>query len=191
MRDGQRAPDQLAQGQALAEVASVGDVEPVDHHQPEPVEQGDDREQEGVGVRRPPPQHEVEGEGDAEQPPPWLTQAGRERAADGQPDVDVGQRDDADGEQQQHQLDVAAGAGGEAGDRGHLVVVGGVVAGGGGRCGRGRGGRDGVGVLESSQAPPVARLAAQRRASVRSWLNAGPARPEGVGRDAVLDLLAR
>ena len=59
---GDGGPHQLAQGHALGESLAVGEVEAVDHHEAQPVEQGDDREHQRVGVGGPPPQHEVEGE---------------------------------------------------------------------------------------------------------------------------------
>ena len=49
---------------------------------------------------------------------------------------------------------------------------------------------EGVGVLESSQAPPVARLAAHRSASVRSWLTSAWA-SRRVSVDTLSSTLAR
>jgi hypothetical protein len=67
-RDADRGPGELGRrrggGSRAAELlgaVGVGQVQPVDHGQPEPVDGRHGREQHGVGVRREPPQHQVRG----------------------------------------------------------------------------------------------------------------------------------
>src|SRR4029079_4362561 len=120
---GQRAPHQLLGRQELAAGAVAGQVQAVDHPQAQPVEQRGDRQHQRVGIRGPPPQHQVEAEGERQQPGTVPDQVGRERPVDRQADVEVGHEHDRHGKQQQHQLDVASGARTEGGDGAHGLRV--------------------------------------------------------------------
>jgi hypothetical protein len=77
--DRQRAPRQLLERQSFLEGASGGEVEAVDHHQAQTVEQGDDGQQERVGVGRLPAQQDVEAEGQDEQTGHLSGEAARDR----------------------------------------------------------------------------------------------------------------
>ena len=57
-------------GCAAAGPVGVGEVEPVDHHQADPVEQPDERQQQRVGVRREPAHRQVRGAVQDGEPPP-------------------------------------------------------------------------------------------------------------------------
>ena len=103
-------PDQLAAGVAVDAGAAAGEVEPVDHHQPEPVEQRGDRQQQGVGVGGAPTDHEMERQREPEQAAADGEQLRRDRLADAEVDADPGQQGDADGEDGEQQLDPATGA---------------------------------------------------------------------------------
>ena len=97
----------------------MGQIEAVDHHQPEPVEQRCDRKQQRVGIRGPPPKHQVETDGESQQAGAVLHQVGWELAVDRQTHVEVGHEHDGDSQQQQQQLDVASGARTKGGDDTH------------------------------------------------------------------------
>jgi hypothetical protein len=99
--DGDSRPDQLAAGVAVDAGAAAGQVEAVDHHQPEPVEQRGDRQQQRVGVGGTPPDDQVEGEGQPEQPAADRQQLGWNRLAHPEVHADPGQQGEADGEDRQ------------------------------------------------------------------------------------------
>jgi hypothetical protein len=65
--DRDAGPDELPERVAVEAVVTCREVEAVDHHQAEPVEQGRDGQQQGVGIRRLPPQHQVEEQDEDQQ----------------------------------------------------------------------------------------------------------------------------
>ena len=99
-------------GDDEAAVASpAGLLQPVDHHDPEAVQQRGQRQQERVGVGRQPPHRDVgrpdqHGEGDA-----VLEHPGRHLAVQAQPHVGVGEHDHAHHEDQHEQFGPPAAPG--------------------------------------------------------------------------------
>ena len=100
----------------------MGDVDAVDHHQTQPVEEGGDGQQEGIGIRRGEAQHDVEGERDREQPAGLGREIRWDGVVGGDLDGDIGEHDDADGEDQQEEFDIAAPAWAQRGDHAHGVL---------------------------------------------------------------------
>ena len=115
--DAQTGPQHLPRGQAGGEVVARGQVEPVDHHQAEPVEEGDDGQDDRVGVAGAPAQHEVDAERDEPEDPRVPEEVRWDLAVLGHGDVDVGDDDHGQGEADEQQLDVAAPRGRDGGDR--------------------------------------------------------------------------
>ncbi len=107
--DAEGHPDQLALGEAgLVAGRLVGQVEPVDHRQPESVEGGHDRQQHRVGVRRRHPDHDVRGDHQGGQPAAVPEEVGGNDALDAQPHRGVGADADRQREDEQEQLRAAA-----------------------------------------------------------------------------------
>jgi hypothetical protein len=111
---------------AVALVAGPGEFDPVDHHQPQPVEKGGDGQEEGIGIRDAEAQHEMEGDRDGQQPARLGEQAGGDGIVHGGFDTDIREHHDGDGEEQQEQLDIAAAARAERGYGAHRLVPEGV-----------------------------------------------------------------
>ena len=116
-----RAPDQLPEGVGIGAGPRprVREVEPVDHHQAQSVEQRRRRQQHRVGVLRLEPQDDVQAPGEDQQPGAVVEQVRRHLVLHGHPDRGVGEQHDADRQQQQRQLDASAGAGCDRDDGGH------------------------------------------------------------------------
>jgi hypothetical protein len=129
-RDADRRPDELPwrlsrrHGPAqLHGPLRCREVEAADDDEAEPVQQGDAREDERVGVRRGHPHDEV---GDEEQPAQTEPVAERARghpAVDGETDCGVGEHGDEDGEGREDELRAAtAGRGRRRGCRGSRLA---------------------------------------------------------------------
>ena len=95
----------------------------MNHHQAQPIEQSRDRQHERVGIGGPPAQHQMEADREEQQTKAVLDQVRRKCPAHREPDVQVGHEHDRDGQQQEHQLDIASGARTEGGDCAHGLEV--------------------------------------------------------------------
>lgn len=102
-----RGPQQLHGGVRAG--VGVGDVQPVDHHQAEPGEDGDAGQQQRVGVGREPADDEVRGGPQRGEPEAEGGQLRAQRAGDGQVDDALRGEGDRDGEGQQQGLGAATG----------------------------------------------------------------------------------
>ena len=108
--------EETVEGRVAAAVAAGGEVEPVDHHQADAVEQGGDGQDDRVGVGGPPAQDEVHAERDRGEDAGVAEQVRGDLAGLGDGDVDVGEDDHADGERREQQLDIAPAGGGDRRD---------------------------------------------------------------------------
>ncbi len=96
---------------ALGVAVPPGLVEPVDHHDAEPVEQGGDRQQQRVGVRRPAADREVRAEDDHHERDHVLDEGREVLALEAERHVGERERDDAAREQHHPQLGGPAAGG--------------------------------------------------------------------------------
>jgi hypothetical protein len=111
---------------AVALVAGPGEFDAVDHHQPQPVEEGGDGQEEGIGIRDAESQHQMEGDRDSQQPARLGEQPGGDGIVHGGFDTDIREHHDRHREEQQEQLDIAAAARAERGYGAHRLVPEGV-----------------------------------------------------------------
>ena len=188
-RDGEGRPDDLLVRAAIGAETTRGEVEAVDHDEPEPVEGRRDRQQHRIGVGRLPPQHQVDDHREDDEATGHGDDVGGNAAVAVEVDGHPGEQDDRDRDDEQDELDPAPGPWGEWLDGGpHRAtpeagtvvgavvgaVVGGVVGGVVGRWGRGWASRPGC----CHTAPRRRRardIAPPRHEAGRPW----PARRQG------------
>lgn len=103
-RHPERGPDEL---RGRVPLAGCRQVETVEQHEPDAVEQDRDREQQGVRVRGAEADREVRDEGEQTQPRAVGEGVGRGGVVAGEADGDVTEDGDQDGAHEERELDPA------------------------------------------------------------------------------------